>query len=61
MLAKTFNGVIPRWSATGLCWMAIPSTLGPSSHTHSWKMDHCLPPHKEVSQGLQWDLLLRQG
>ena len=25
---------------------------GPSSHPHSWKMDHLPPPVKEVSQGL---------
>ena len=33
---------------------------GPSSHPHSWKMDHLPPPQKEVSQGLQglqWDLV----
>ena len=38
-----------------------PAPLGPSSHPHSWKMDHLPPPLKEVSQGLQWDMLLRQG
>ena len=35
-----------------------------SSHPHPWKMDHLPPPLKEVSQGLQglqWDMLLKQG
>ena len=60
MLAKTYHAVIPRRSAAGLCWKAIPSTPG-SSYPHSWTMDHLPPPLKEVSKGLQWDLLLRQG
>ena len=28
MLAKTYHAVIPRRSAAGLCWTAIPSTPG---------------------------------
>ena len=51
----------PRDGRQRLCWTAISGTPGPSSHPHSWKMDHHPPPLKEVSQGLQWDTLLRQG
>ena len=55
MLAKTYHAVIPRRSAAGL----YPAPPGPSPHPHSCKMDHLPPPLKEVSQGLQWDMLLR--
>ena len=56
MLAKTYHAVIPRQSAAGLCRRPYLAPPGPSSHPHSWKMDHLLPPVKEVSQGLQWDM-----
>ena len=51
MLAKTYHAIIPRRLAAGLCQMAIPSTPG----------SIVPPPFMEASQGLQWDMLLRQG
>ena len=61
MLAKTYHAIIPRRSAVGLCCRPYLAPLGPSSQPHSWKMDHLPTPLKEVSHGLQWDMLLRQG
>ena len=60
MLAKTYHAVIPsrQW---GYARRPYPAPPGPSSHPYSWKMDHHPPPLKEVSQGVQWDMRLRQG
>ena len=60
MLAKTYHAVISQDGLQrGYGGQPYPAPPGPSSQAHSWNMDHLPPPLKEVSQGLQWDLLLR--
>ena len=64
MLAKTYHAVIPRRSVAGLCWTAIPSTPGSILPPPLVEDGPPSAPVKEVSQGLQglqWDMLLRQG
>ena len=50
MLAKTYQAVILKQQ--GYARQPYPEPPGPSSHPHSWKMDHLPPPLKEASQGL---------